>query len=455
MDLWAALNGRIRAARAVVGFTPTRRLAVALALAAPVFLLSGWPVGLWLARAVVLFVVIALVVDVAMLPRRSDVDVHREFPDTVGVGDHGSGRYRVTSHWGQPLWATLFDDLPAKHLTGSDRFAESLLPAKGTFEHTFDVTGADRGDTELGDIAVRVRTWLGLASRSFRYPQGDRVLVAPSLAGVKRFRWLAVHHRLATVGVRDARRRGEGRAFARLRDYVVGDDPRHIDWKATARRGHPITREFTVEQSQTVFILVDAGRSMTQLAGRYPRFEYALSAALLLADVAITAGDRVGALVFDDQLRALVPAQRGVTALAALRTALVPVQATLVEPDYAAAFRVLAQRQRKRSLIVLITDVIDARASRSLLAHLTRGASRHLAVVVALRNEALLHAATIRGDLPRDMYESAAAEELIAERLTSLQRMRDAGVVVLDVAPDAMAAAVVNQYLELKTRGAL
>jgi uncharacterized protein (DUF58 family) len=455
VDLWAALKRRISAARAVVAFTPTRRLAIALALAAPVFLSSGWAVGDWLARLVVLGILAALVVYVAMLPRRADIDVHRDFPDTVGVGDQTAGSYRVTSRWGQTLWATLFDDLPAKHLTSADRFVEAALPANGTLEQAFDATGADRGEAELGDIALRVRTTLGFASRTFRYPQDDRVLVAPSLAGVKRFRWLAVHHRLATVGVRDARRRGEGRAFARLRDYVVGDDPRHIDWKATARRGHPITREFTVEQSQTVFILVDAGRSMTQLAGRYPRFEYALSAALLLADVAITAGDRVGALVFDDQLRALVPAQRGVSALAALRTALVPVQATLVEPDYAAAFRVLAQRQRKRSLIVLITDVIDARASRSLLAHLTRGASRHLAVVVALRNDALLHAATIRGDRSRDMYESAAAEELIAERLTSLQRMRDAGVVVLDVAPDAMAAAVVNQYLELKTRGAL
>jgi uncharacterized protein (DUF58 family) len=300
-----------------------------------------------------------------------------------------------------------------------------------------------------------VRTPLGLVARTFRYPQTDRILVAPSLAGVKRFRWMAVHHRLATVGVRDARRRGEGRSFARLRDYVAGDDPRHIDWKATARRGHLISREFSVEQSQTVFLLIDAGRSMTQLAGRYPRFEYALSAALLLADVAIAAGDRVGALVFDDQLRALVPAQRGVRALHALRTALVPVQPTLVEPDYTAAFRSLAQRQRKRALIVLVTDVIDARAARGLLAHLTRGASRHLALVVALRNDALIHAAAAGGTRVSDMYASAAAEELIAERLAALQRMRDAGVVVVDVAPDAMAAAVVNQYLELKSRGAL
>jgi uncharacterized protein (DUF58 family) len=301
-----------------------------------------------------------------------------------------------------------------------------------------------------------VRSPFGLVARTLRYEMTDQITVAPSLAGVRRFRWLAVHERLAAAGIRDARRRGEGRSFARLRDYVAGDDPRHIDWKATARRGHPITREFTIEQSQTVYLLIDAGRSMTQLSGAYPRFEYALSSALVLADVAVQAGDRVGLMAFDDQLRAFVPAQRGAGALRAIRGALVPIVPTLVEPDYAAAFRVLALRQRKRALLVMLTDVIDARAARGLLAHLTRGASRHLAVVVALRNEALLGASAFpAGDHPDPFYSAAAAEELLTERATALQRMRDAGVVVLDVAPGAMAAAVVSQYLELKARGAI
>jgi len=195
---------------------------------------------------------------------------------------------------------------------------------------------------------------------------------------------------------------------------------------------------------------------MTQLAGEFPRFEYALSAALVLADVATSAGDRVGTMVFDDEVRALVPAQRGGAALQAMRSALVPVQPSMAEPDYASAFRVLAQRQRKRALIVLITDVLEQRAARALLAHLTRGASRHLAVVVALRNEALLAATALSpASGVESVYESAAAAELLAERATALQRMRDAGVVVLDVAPDAMAAAVVSEYLELKARGAL
>ena len=438
-------------------FALTRRLALVVACVAPLWLVSGTRAGFVVAMICSLAVIAATLLDVVLLPAASDLRVARELPATVGAGDSAEGEYRVGSHWGRPLRVSLHDAIPPAFLDATHDVAECRLAPHGSLSLPIVASGRARGETPLGDVALRVRTPLGLVARTLRYRRDDRIVVAPSLAGVRRFRWLAVHERLAAAGVRDARRRGEGRSFARLRDYVVGDDPRYIDWKATARRGHTITREFTVEQSQTMYVLVDAGRSMTQLAGAYPRFEYALSSALVLADVAVRAGDRVGAMVFDDRLRVLVPAQRGTGALHALRTALVPVQPTLVEPDYSAAFRALALRQRKRALVVLLTDVIDGRAARSLLAHLSRGASRHLAVVVALRNEALVTASALppEGAGAGRLYASAAAEELLTERATALQRMRDAGVVVLDVAPDAMAAAVVSQYLELKARGAL
>jgi len=413
--------------------------------------------GYRLALAAWLALVVVALIDLLMLPARTDLEVERDVPATLGVGDREEASYVLRSRWGRPLFAEVHHAIPPAFVSVTADGGEVALPPRGAVRMTFDVSGRARGETPLGPVALRVRTPLGLVGRTLRYPMSDRVVIAPSLAGVRRFRWLAVHQRLAAAGVRDARRRGEGRAFAGLRDYVVGDDPRLIDWKATARRGHPITREFTVEQSQTVYVLVDAGRSMTQLAGPWPRFEYALSSALVLADAATTAGDRVGAMVFDDQLRALVPAQRGAAALHAIRTALVPLAPTMVEPDYAAAFRALALRQRKRALVVLITDVLDARTARSLLAHLGRATSRHLAVVVALRNEALLAAAALPagGGGEARLYEAAAASELLGERALALQRMRDAGVVVLDVAPDAMAAAVVSEYLELKARGAI
>ena len=449
---------RARAASTLraIAFVPTRRLALGVALLAPLWLLSRLPGGAWIAFGATMLLVLVALIDVVMLPAARDLRVDRLLEPTVGVCDESDLRYRIESSWGRPLTVALHDALPPAQLAGGIVPEERPLPARGAVELTGMVRGMARGDAPLGDVALRVRTPLGFVARTLRYERDDRVLVAPSLAGVRRFRWLAVHQRLAAVGVRSTPKRGDGRTFASLRDYVVGDDPRHIDWKASARRGHPITREYTIEQAQTVYLLVDAGRSMTQLSGAYSRFEYALSSALVLADVASTAGDRVGAMVFDDQLRALVPAQRGRGALQALRAAMVPLQPSLVEPDYSAAFRALAARQRKRALLVLLTDVIDARAARALLGHLTRGASRHLALVVALRNDALLGAARLPEEASgRTLYASAAAEELIAERATALQRMRDAGVVVLDVAPDAMAAAVVNQYLELKARGTL
>ncbi len=205
-----------------------------------------------------------------------------------------------------------------------------------------------------------------------------------------------------------------------------------------------------------MLIAIDAGRMMTQFAGELPRFEYALSSALVLADVALGSGDHVGAIVFDDQVRAFVPPQRGAPALQAIRQALIPIRATMAEPDYAVAFRTLAARHRKRSLIILFTDVIDVRASQAVIAHTIRSAVRHLPVVVALRNDQLVAAAVPAAVASSSMlYESAAAEELLLARAEAMQRMRQAGVTVLDVSPQAMTPAVINHYLEIKARASL
>jgi uncharacterized protein (DUF58 family) len=426
---------------------------VVIAVLSVLWLVPG-PFGGEIAMAALGLALIAALADALTLPGAQDVVVDRIAPSTVGIGDRHDIEYVLTSRWGRALRARLADDLPPA-VTGGVIEHEVDVPAGGRATLTAPLSGAIRGRFGLGPIGLRVRTRIGLIARRVRWEAEDTVLVTPSIAGVRRFRLLALQHRLYEAGIRTLRQRGEGRSFASLREYVIGDDPRHIDWKATARRAKTITREFTVEQSQSVFCLIDAGRSMTQLAGTFTRFEHALSAALVLTDVAASSGDRVGVLVFDDEVRAFVPAQRGRAALRTVRSALIPVQATLVEPDYASAFRFLAARQRRRALIVFFTDVIDARASRALIAHVTRSAARHLVVVVALRNDAVYRAAAPASHGAEVLYESAAAEELIASRAEALEKMRAVGVAVLDVSADEMAAAVVNRYLEIKARGAL
>ena len=441
---------------AVLRLAPTNRLVAAVVALAIVWLLSGSTIGFAIACAATAALIAAAAYDAIFSPWPGQVEVERHIPPTVGVGDRVNGEYRVSASWPHGLHLRLFDRLPAATGRVGDTGEIARLAPGDSAVFPLALVGRARGVHELGPVAVQVRGPLGLWDRTHRFDLRDTITVAPSIAGVRRYRLLSVQHRLRDAGVRSIRRRGEGTSFANLRDYTPGDDPRHIDWKATARRRKPITREFTVEQGQTVMIVIDAGRLMTQLAGPFPRFEYALSSALVLADVAAQSGDQVGLMLFDTEVRAFVPPARGRAALEGIRGALVPATATMAEPDYAAAFRTLAAKHRKRSLVVLFTDVIDTRASQSLIAHATRSAARHLPLVVALRNDQLLATANPSGrSTSTALYESAAAEELLLAREEALGRMRRAGVAVVDVSPQGMTTAVVNRYLEVKSRSAL
>ena len=434
---------------------PTRRLALLVALAAPVWLLSGTAAGFLAAVVATSLVVLLAAADLWRAPGRSALDVERDAPAVVGLGERAAAAYRVTSRWPRTL-AVEVHEQPPPGIARTHPPPSVVVPAYGEATAPLELEGRERGTAELGGVVLRVRGALGLVDRLLRYPAHGTVTVAPSVAGVRRYRLLAVQHRLRDAGVRQLRRRGEGTSFASLREYAVGDEPRHIDWKATARRCRTMVREYTVEQGQTVIVAIDAGRLMTQLSDGVSRFEHALSAAMVLADVAVHSGDQVGLLLFDDEVRAWVPPARGRPALERLRAALVPARATMREPDYAAAFRTLATRHRKRALVVLFTDAVDVRASQALIAHTTRSAARHLPLVVALRNDALHDAARppAAASAAR-IYEAAAAEELLLAREEALQRMRGAGASVVDVSPRTLAAAVVNRYLELKGRGAI
>lgn len=435
---------------------PTRRLAIVVAATAVVWLFSDTRTGLMVAIGTVVAVLLAIIGDVMGTPAPLDIELRRITPQTIGLGDDGTLTYELHSRWPGRITGELFDQMPPGVETDDTGALPFSIASRESVKLARTVRGSARGRRALGRVVLRIGGPLGLIERSHAHRPDDSVLVTPSLAGVRRYRLLAVQRRLREAGIRSVRLRGEGTSFASLRGYAIGDDPRHIDWKATAKRRTLITREFAVEQGQTVMILIDAGRMMTQLAGGVSRFEHVLSAALTLADVAISGGDRVGLMLFDDEVRAFVPPTRGRAALHLMRDALIPASARLVEPDYAAAFRTLGARHRKRSLLVIFSDVIDRRASAAIIAHTTRAASRHLPLVVALRNDELLAAALPDAEaMPAQLYESAAAEELVMARAEALRGMRQTGVDVLDISPRAMTASVINRYLEIKARASL
>src|SRR6185312_2373092 len=257
------------------------------------------------------------------------------------------------------------------------------------------------------------------------------------------------------AGLRAIRRPGEGRLFEGLREWVPGDDTRTIDWKATARRGKPIARQYEDERRQQVLIVIDAGRMLTAEVDGVPRLEAVVSAALQLARAAVEHDDNVGLMVFADVVQRYVAPARGRRGLRAVLEGLAHAEGRLAESDYPTAFRYLAARNRKRALTVLFTDVIDRTASDALVAHAATLRPRHLPLAVTLRNPALEELASTKPRSTDAAFQRAAAEELLGAREAALAEMRSRGVMVLDVMPAAASAAVVERYHQLKRRGLL
>jgi uncharacterized protein (DUF58 family) len=324
--------------------------------------------------------------------------------------------------------------------------------AHGPWVARYRIALRKRGNLSLGPIHIRALGPWKLAWRPATFEVEDVLRVQPGLEDLKRERLPGLRPELVAEGLRRLRRWGEGSEFESLREYQLGDDPRSVDWKASARRPDLLVRNYQAERNQTVVLAIDAGRLMREWIGDRERLDYALSAALVLAERARSYGDRLGLIVFDDRVRTIMPAGR--VRLATLADAFAEVQSSLVEPNYPIAFATLKRTFRKRSLVLVFSDIIDGSASKALVHGLVGAAARHLPVAVTIRNPDI-EAVADEAEGPLAPYRRAAAEELLDVRAKALQVMRRAGVHTVDAPPRTSTAALLAKYAEIKGRGLL
>ncbi len=433
---------------------PSRRWLVgAAALAAVAPLGFVWPDALALLLLLDVAWIVALIVD-AGRAGAGRVSVERDAPPAFSVGRTLPVTYRWTLDGGHRQVVRVRERFP-EPLGGASVPLRELELRPGVTREELELTPVARGKGTGGSIALRRRGPLGLAWRQSRIDRPWEATVFPRLRGAALRAMPAQAQRRREAGLRNIRRPGEGRQFEGLREWVPGDDTRIIDWKATARRGKPIARQYEDERRQQVLLVIDAGRLLTAEADQVPRLESAVEAALQLAHAAVDHDDNVGVLVFADTIQAYAAPSRGRRGLRAVLGALATVEGRLVESDYPAAFRYLAVRNRKRALTVLFTDVIDRAASSALVAQTASLRPRHLPLAVTLKDPALERLASTRPGSETEAYDRAAAEELLMAREEALGEMRRHGVVVLDVPPRAAGEAVVQRYHQLKRRGLL
>jgi uncharacterized protein (DUF58 family) len=308
---------------------------------------------------------------------------------------------------------------------------------------------------KLGDCYVRYQSVLHIAERWVRASVSQTVRIYPNLEDAKRHSHFLLRGRQIAVDKPRSRMRGIGREFESLREFRQGDEYRDICWTAAARRGKLVTRVYQIERSQTVWIVIDSGRLMRARVGGFSKLDHAVNSALILAQVALYSGDRVGLVAYGRAIRQQLPAAKGSAHLRQLIEQLALVREEVSEADHLHVAGRLLRDQKRRSLMVWLTDLAETAMTPEVIEAAAMMMPKHLVLFVVIGQPDLRELAGKRPQSETEMYQVAAAQEMVHRRELLLARLRERGALALEVNSGTISPALVNSYLEIKERNQL
>lgn len=427
----------------------TGRLALLAALGAVV---CGFLPGLPAFLAVLAVLVVGVAVDLVLAAPVSGLQLRRSGDTAVRLGGTATVELVVANPSRRTLRAVVRDAWPPSAGAVPTRH-RIVVPAGERRRLTIALTPTRRGDRRADRVTVRSLGPLGLAARQGGHAVAWTVRALPPFTSRRH-----LPSRLARLRELDGRTsvmiRGQGTEFDSLREYVIGDDVRSIDWRATARAADVVVRTWRPERDRQVLLVLDTGRTAAGRIGDAPRLDTAMDAALLLGALAARAGDTVGLMAYDRAVRAQVGATGRGELLPALVSAMAPLEPELVETDVRGMVAAVLARATRRCLVVLFTGLDPATVTEGLLPGLPSLLTRHTVVVASVADPRIAELAADRTDAAA-VYGAAAAERARAERRTAAAQLTRRGVTVVDEPPDTLAPAVADTYLALKAAGRL
>ena len=418
-------------------------IAILLALA------SAWvPNGMAMSLGLTLLLTCATLADVVLVPR-AVLRARRNVAPIVRQAQHVAVELVLINQGDRAARFELVDSPPVE-FTGAPRIMTVRLASRVETKHTYGLKSYRRGGFSFGALYYRVTGPLGLVQHQGRIELAQPVQVLPDMTGEgSRDLQLALAGAFQ-AGRRRAPRRGEGSEFESLRDHQRDDDFRHIDWKASAKRGKLTSRQYEIERDQRLMILLDTGRLMSPRIGSYRKLDYAINAAVQLAQVALHNGDLVGYALFNDELLAFAEPRKGQAQMGRFVRSLTPVQPTRLESDYAAVFHQVLRSCSRRTLVICFTDLGDAQSAGSLLASALPLLPRHLPVIVTVSNSEILAVTRKTPETEFEVYRHVAALEIWNDYQRTLRGLRSRGVATVSVPAQELSTAAINEYLRIK-----
>ncbi|GGK87115.1 hypothetical protein GCM10011405_38570 [Rufibacter glacialis] len=420
------------------------------------FVLSFFfPAFLFLVKVLLGVLVLCVLLDlVALFQPRQGIMASRSMQEKLSNGSENPVYLYVENHYAFPVRLEVLEELPFQFQKRDASFAVQV-PRGETHVIEYQLRPVRRGVYSFGATNVLVNGPLQLARRRYRFGQGQEVAVYPSFIQMRQYELLAASQHLSAMGIKKMRKVGHSAEFEQIRSYVPGDDPRTVNWKASARKAELMVNHYQDEKAQQVYCLIDKGRVMEMPFAGLSLLDYAINATLVLSNVALRKEDKAGLITFSDQISSVLPAERRTSQLQKILEVLYHQTTKFQETDFQRLYVTVRSKIKQRSLLLLFTNFETLNGAQRQLPYLRKLARHHLVLVVFFENTETNDLLAKPAQDLEEIYLKAMAEKFAYEKRQIVKEFTAHGIHSILTPPDQLTVNAINKYLEFKARGLL
>ncbi|NRA92589.1 MAG: DUF58 domain-containing protein [Psychroserpens sp.] len=378
----------------------------------------------------------------------------RILPEKFSNGDQNPIRIKIQNFYTFNVFVSIIDEIPEQFQVRNFNI-QRKLEASSSSEIEYQLRPTDRGEYHFGKLNIYVTSVFGLIARRFWYNEGGMVPTYPSFMQLRKYDLLAISNNLQQYGIKKIRKIGHTMEFEQIKEYVLGDDLRTINWKATAKRNQLMVNQFQDEKSQPVYSIIDKGRVMKMPFEELTLLDYAINAALVISNVALKKQDKAGILAFSKKVENIVVAERRTSQMNLILETLYNVSTDFFESDYSRLYADVKRNITHRSLFLLYTNFETLDSLHRQLPYLKGIAKNHLLVVIFFKNTELNTIISEPAETVQEAYDKVIAEKFAFEKRLIVNELQKYGIQSILTSPQDLTIDTINKYLEIKARGLL
>ena len=401
-----------------------------------------------------LLVTLTLLDTIVLFAAKHGVVGKRVLPEKFSNGDENPVNLIINNYYTFNVNISIIDEIP-EQFQARDFNIKRQLKASSVSEIEYKLRPVERGEYHFGKLNIYVTSVFGLIARRFIYDDMAMVPTYPSFMQLRKYDLLAISNNLHQYGIKKIRKIGHTMEFEQIKDYVLGDDLRTINWKATAKRNQLMVNQFQDEKSQPIYSIIDKGRVMKMPFDELTLLDYAINASLVISNVALKKQDKAGILAFSKKVENIVVAERRTSQMNLILETLYNVNTDFFESDYSRLYADVKRNITQRSLMLLYTNFETLDGLHRQLPYLKGIAKSHLLVVIFFKNTELKHLITEKAETVQQAYDKVIAEKFAFEKRLIVNELQKYGIQSILTSPENLTIDTINKYLEIKARGLL